>query len=177
MIKYNSFEGDYLKSSYKVKTVQDAVNVAAAELSNIGENFEQEGLFVITLNEDFEVETVRLLALGSYNTINISSNEICKQAIRDNAKNILILHNHPRSNAYSLQPSEADIRVTDRLLQACSLLDLTLIDHIIVSSTYNKDNKFYSMRQNKVLDFDFYTKIENLKFESNASNLSFKWGR
>ncbi len=177
MIKYNSYEGDYLKSNYKVTTVQEAINLAACELSNIGENFEQEGLFVITMNEEYEVRTVRLLALGSYNTISISSNEICKQAIRDNAKNVLILHNHPRSSSVSLQPSEADIRVTDRLLLACSLLDLSLIDHIIVSSTYQKDNRFFSMRQNNVLDFDFYNKIENLHFERTGSGLSYKWGR
>ena len=177
MTKYNSYEGDYLISSYKIKTIQEALNVAAASLANIGENFEQEGLFAITMGEDFEVKTVRLLALGNYNSINISSNEICKQAIRDNAKNVLILHNHPRSNSYLLQPSDADIRVTDRLLQACSLLDISLIDHIIVSSTYQKDKRFFSMRQNRVLDFDFYNKIENLKFEKVASSLSYKWGR
>lgn len=170
---YNSYENDYMNPHFKIETVEDAVNIAACQLSNIGESFEQEGLFVITMSEKNEVKTVRLLALGDFNTIKISSNEICKQAIRDDAKNILILHNHPRSNSGSLIPSEADIRVTDVILQGCSLLQLRLLDHIIVSSTFQKDHKFYSMRQDKVIDFDYYFKPENLDFCKNASEL--KW--
>lgn len=173
IISYSSYERDYGCSDFKVSSIQDAVDLAASELSNLGENFEQEGLFVITMDEKLKVRTVRLLSLGTYNTIPISPQEICKQALRDNATNILILHNHPRSSSASLMPSEADIRVTDNLLRACSLLDIVLVDHLIVSSTYNRDHNYYSMRQGKVLDFQYYNKIENLDLATYEGNL--KW--
>jgi DNA repair protein RadC len=39
-------------------------------------------------------------------------------------------HNHPSGN---LRPSEADIQLTKKFKEACLLLDINLLDHIIIS--------------------------------------------
>jgi DNA repair protein RadC len=43
-----------------------------------------------------------------------------------------LCHNHPSGN---LNPSQADIKLTQKLIQASQTLDIQILDHIIVSNT------------------------------------------
>ncbi len=52
-------------------------------------------------------------------------------ALKANACNIIISHNHPSGN---LQPSKADIEITEKIKMAGQFLEIKLFDHIIVSS-------------------------------------------
>ena len=52
-------------------------------------------------------------------------------ALKANACNIIISHNHPSGN---VQPSKADIEITEKIKMAGQLLEIKLFDHIIVSS-------------------------------------------
>jgi DNA repair protein RadC len=52
-------------------------------------------------------------------------------ALKCGASAIIISHNHPSA---SVQPSNADDRLTQKLNEGCKLLDMQLTDHIIVSS-------------------------------------------
>ncbi len=58
-------------------------------------------------------------------------------ALNSAAQGIVLYHNHPSGN---LVPSEADKQLTKKVKNACLLLDMVLIDHLIVTS----ENKFYS---------------------------------
>jgi len=60
-------------------------------------------------------------------------------ALKCNASGIILVHNHPSGN---IRPSEQDRRITIRLKDACHLLDLSLLDHLIICK-----NNFYSFTQ------------------------------
>jgi len=47
------------------------------------------------------------------------------------SQGIIVFHNHPSGN---LRPSEQDKKLTKQLKEACALLDIQLIDHIIVTA-------------------------------------------
>jgi DNA repair protein RadC len=51
-------------------------------------------------------------------------------ALKSLATGLIISHNHPSGN---LNPSDEDIKLTKKFKSACSLLDITLLDHIIIS--------------------------------------------
>lgn len=55
---------------------------------------------------------------------------ILVSAIQANAPNLMLCHNHPSG---SLKPSQADIDLTKKIKEAARLLDLTLLDHLIIS--------------------------------------------
>jgi DNA repair protein RadC len=55
---------------------------------------------------------------------------IMKQAIDKLAVSIILCHNHPSGN---LKPSEADSRITKKLKDSGEILDVSVLDHIIVS--------------------------------------------
>ena len=55
---------------------------------------------------------------------------ILKKALEQHAVSIIVCHNHPSGN---LRPSRADEMLTQKLKDAAQLLDITVLDHIIVS--------------------------------------------
>jgi DNA repair protein RadC len=56
---------------------------------------------------------------------------IFQVALKANACSIILAHNHPSGN---LKPSENDISLTKKLKNAGEFLDLTVLDHLIITS-------------------------------------------
>ena len=52
-------------------------------------------------------------------------------ALKGNASSIILAHNHPSGN---LKPSEADRQLTNKLTQAGKLLDISVLDHLIITA-------------------------------------------
>lgn len=67
---------------------------------------------------------------GSVNSAQFNVREAVQQALRDNATQVVLAHNHPNGFAF---PSTADVTTTMRLMEILRPLDIRLIDHIIVS--------------------------------------------
>ena len=58
--------------------------------------------------------------------------EICRRALEVNATALILVHNHPGGNP---NPSNADIETTKQIGKALKTIDVTLLDHIIVTSS------------------------------------------
>ena len=56
---------------------------------------------------------------------------IFQAALKANSSAIILCHNHPSGNLY---PSEADRNITSRIKEAGKVLDITVLDHIILTS-------------------------------------------
>ncbi|NML22707.1 DNA repair protein RadC [Pseudoflavitalea sp. G-6-1-2] len=114
----------------KKKTIlcsSDAVNLLQAEYSH----FENEKCAVVYLNQANQVKHWMLLSEGGITSTIVDVRIIIKKALELGAVKLILCHNHPSG---SLEPSRADKTITSRIKEACSLLDLELLDHIIVSS-------------------------------------------
>jgi DNA repair protein RadC len=61
---------------------------------------------------------------------------ILKTAIEKLASSIILCHNHPSG---TLEPSDADKKITDKLKKAGELMDIPVLDHVIIGR-----NKHYS---------------------------------
>jgi len=66
---------------------------------------------------------------GTIDGASVYPREIVKQVLADNAAAVILYHNHPSGVA---EPSQADIRITERLKSALALVDVRLLDHVIV---------------------------------------------
>jgi DNA repair protein RadC len=62
---------------------------------------------------------------------------IIQAAVLSNASGLIVSHNHPSGNR---NPSDADIRITQKIKEAASIMDVQLLDHIILTP----DNEYYS---------------------------------
>lgn len=92
---------------------------------------EQEQLRVILLNTRNEVIRISTLYQGTKNSSNVNVGEVFREAVRENACSIIVVHNHPSGNP---SPSPEDINLTRALVQAGKLMDVEVIDHVIIGS-------------------------------------------
>ncbi len=66
---------------------------------------------------------------GTIDGASVYPREVVKKALEYNAAALIIAHNHPSGIA---EPSSADERITTRLKEALSLVDIRLLDHLII---------------------------------------------
>lgn len=78
------------------------------------------------------------ISKGSVNATVVDPKEIVKVASLKSASSIILVHNHPSGET---TPSENDIELTERIQEACKLIGVKVLDHIIIGK--NKDD-FYS---------------------------------
>jgi DNA repair protein RadC len=92
----------------------------------------QEQFVVMFLDHGNHVIGVFHASKGGITSTVIDSRLILSIALKALATKIIISHNHPSGN---LTPSTADLAITQKLMDATRLLDISLLDHLIVSST------------------------------------------
>jgi DNA repair protein RadC len=86
----------------------------------------------VTLNTRLRVTGHSLVSIGSLNESIVHCRETFRAACVLNAYGILVMHNHPSGDP---NPSEADHRITRRLVEASQILQITMVDHIIVGGS------------------------------------------
>jgi DNA repair protein RadC len=109
----------------KIKSPADAANLVMLEMMSL----EQEHMRLILLDSKNQVIDTPTMYVGSLNTSLIRVGELFREAIRQNAAAMIIVHNHPSGDA---RPSPEDIAVTELINQAGELLDIQVLDHLII---------------------------------------------
>lgn len=95
----------------------------------------QEEVKIILLNRSNKVLGIYSLAKGGLTSCIVDVRIILSIALKTLATGIILVHNHPSGN---LKPSKADLDITKKLKNSCDLLDISLLDHLIIT----KDNYF-----------------------------------
>jgi len=85
---------------------------------------------VLLLNRSNQALGVYHLSKGGVSGTIVDAKLIFSVALKCNASNIILAHNHPSGNR---KPSSADLSITRKIKQGCSLLDLALLDHLILT--------------------------------------------
>ncbi|MCB4746050.1 MAG: DNA repair protein RadC [Sulfurovum sp.] len=120
-----------LSKRYLIRThkrITDAKDVYE-ELQNYC-NKKQEYFLSITLDGASHIINTRTVFIGTLNQSMVHPREVFANAIADRAAGIIIAHNHPSG---TLRPSQADIRITERLKEVAKLVGIELLDHVILS--------------------------------------------
>ena len=95
----------------------------------------QEEFKVLLLNRANIVLGIYPLSKGGVAGTVVDVKLIFGVALKCNASGMILCHNHPSGN---LKPSQADLDITKKLKQSCDLLDISFLDHLIIT----KDNYF-----------------------------------
>ena len=91
----------------------------------------KEFFWVLLLSNANQVLGVSEIGMGDARGVFVNIKEICQLVLLLNAAAIIVAHNHPSGK---LTPSKADIGLTKKLKEALKLLDITLLDHLILTS-------------------------------------------
>ena len=98
---------------------------------------------VIFLNKNNIVIGVYNLAKGGISQCTVDIRIILAVALKSLSTSIILVHNHPSGN---LQPSQSDKEITKNLKEACKMVQIALIDHLIIT----KEN-YYSFADEGIL--------------------------
>lgn len=95
-----------------------------------------EELWVMLLNNACKLIDARRVATGGITEVVADVRMVLREAILGRATAIALCHNHPSG---SVRPSRHDDLLTDRLRQACELMNMRLADHVVLT-----DGRYYS---------------------------------
>lgn len=89
-----------------------------------------ETVFLLCLDAKCKVLCCKKIGEGSVNSANVPVRRVVEIALGANATSVVLAHNHPTGLAI---PSADDIQTTHRISAALDAVDITLVDHIVVS--------------------------------------------
>jgi len=90
---------------------------------------QQEQFVCLFLDNQHRVICVETLFTGTIDAASVYPREVLKRCLAHNCAAIILAHNHPSGVA---EPSQADERITERLISALALVDIRVLDHFVV---------------------------------------------
>ncbi|MCL2144241.1 MAG: DNA repair protein RadC [Endomicrobia bacterium] len=124
-----------VKSSQVLGSPETVIDYLITVLS--GEKIEK--FYVVLLDPGNKVIECKEIESGTVNKSAVIPRKIAEAALSDKASAVIIAHNHPGG---TLKPSQNDIDATAAVKEALKTIDVSLLDHIIISG-----NKYFSFRE------------------------------
>jgi len=122
-----------------VRTTEDAYDL----LLPLVYGSRQEHFYVILLGPRNRILGQPIeIAKGQRDEVALQPNLIFEKPMREGARAIVVAHNHPSGDP---MPSEDDLELTEKLLEAGKLLNIQLLDHVIIGIPSNGNAGFFSM--------------------------------
>jgi len=115
------------KKAKEIRGPDDVVAVVGPKLRKET----REHFLVLLLNARHEVIGRETVSIGSLNASIVHPREVFKPAVLASAASVILVHNHPSGDP---EPSEEDLTITKRLVEAGELLGIQVLDHVIVAS-------------------------------------------
>jgi len=104
---------------------EDVIEYLSLSMSNL----KKEVFKIIYLNSANVVLAAEDLFEGTIDQTAVFPRDIIKRAFELNASGLIFIHNHPSGD---LKPSRSDLSLKEKLNNACRVVDLTPLDHLII---------------------------------------------
>ena len=128
-----------LRKRPRVTCSRDAYQVIAPMLADLY----HEEFWVLMLNQANEVMDKSMVSSGGLTATIVDIRVFFRIALEGKAAGVIAVHNHPSGN---LKPSQADITLTQKLVQGGKTIELPVLDHLIIS-----EKGYYSFADEGVL--------------------------
>ncbi len=103
------------------------------------QDLNHEEFWVLLLNQNYRLLKAERISIGGITETSADIRIIMREAVLNNATILAAVHNHPSG---SLTPSRADDTLTTAIKNACSVMRIHFLDHVIVT-----DGAFYSFHE------------------------------
>jgi DNA repair protein RadC len=103
----------------------------------------KEKFILICLNSANKIIKYEVISIGNLNSSVVHPREIFKAAIENNSASVILIHNHPSGNP---EPSNEDISITKKIVEAGKILDIPVFDHLIIAA-----NSFTSFVEKRII--------------------------
>ncbi len=122
-----------------LNTKNEPTNISVVSVGTLNKALDREQFIIACLNTKNEPTNISVVSVGTLNKAIVHPREVFKTAILSNASSIMAFHNHPSGDT---TPSDQDIQLTHRLVEAGELLGIKLLDHLIIG-----DGSFTSLKE------------------------------
>ena len=119
---------DEPKEKISIKSASDAAKLVKTKLGDK----KKEYFVILSLDSRNNLIKVSDISIGTLNANLVHPREVFKEAIQATAASVILVHNHPSGDP---EPSEDDLEINKRLVEAGEILGIGVIDHIIVSKS------------------------------------------
>ncbi|GHT17336.1 hypothetical protein FACS189429_1190 [Bacteroidia bacterium] len=106
-------------------------------------DLQQEECWVAFLDHKLQLINFKKIAQGGKTSTIIDIKILLKAALENSANAIVVAHNHLADSA---KPSQEDFALTEKIGNACKILEIRLVDHIIIAR-----GNFYSFADNGII--------------------------
>jgi DNA repair protein RadC len=127
-----------LEPEWKNFDIKDPETVVKAVRASIKDKA-KEHFKLILLNHRNKIIGLSTISIGTLNASLVHPREVFKDAIKHSAASIVLAHNHPSGDP---DPSEDDLTITKRLVEAGRILGIEVVDHIVIVK-----NGFFSFKE------------------------------
>ena len=103
------------------------------------QDLNHEEFWVLLMNQNYKLLKAERISIGGITETSADIRIIMREAVLNNATILAAVHNHPSG---SLTPSRADDTLTTAIKNACSVMRIHFLDHVIVT-----DGAFYSFHE------------------------------
>jgi DNA repair protein RadC len=90
---------------------------------------EREVFAVMILDNQNQLIEYKELFFGTVDSATVHPREVVKAVLALNGSGVILAHNHPSGVT---EPSQADLKITQRLKDALALIDVRVLDHIVI---------------------------------------------
>ncbi len=105
---------------------------AQAYCVNLLSGLRHEHFYLLALDARMQLLGAVVIGKGSISEVPAYPRLAVEAAIKYNAHSVIFCHNHPGG---SIEPSDADLQATSRLIEVMSGIDVLVMDHIIVAGS------------------------------------------
>ena len=125
----------------KITQSSDAAGILRDYMSNL----DHEEMWAMFLTIENGLIDQEMLTKGTLTSTLIDARTIIKHSLMNNAAGVIIIHNHPSGNP---NPSPCDVQETQKVRDACKLMDISFVDHIVISR-----DSYYSFADESISNY------------------------
>ncbi len=103
------------------------------------QDLDVEEAWALYMNQNFKLLRSMRLSHGGITETSVDVRVVMKEALLSGATVLALCHNHPSGNVH---PSADDDRITRRVQQACEMMRIHFLDHLVIT-----DGLYYSYRE------------------------------
>ena len=122
-----------------VRSPQAVTDYLTASLRDL----KREVFKVIFLDKALKILGEKDIFFGTVDEAAVHPREIVKEALLQNASNLVLVHNHPSGK---VEPSREDFEITQKIKSACQTVSIRVLDHIIIG-----ENQYFSFSERSQL--------------------------
>ncbi|NLC73647.1 MAG: JAB domain-containing protein [Clostridiales bacterium] len=171
--KKGKTDGQYSIADYQMKQVEVRLKLmdgpayysktplakpadAARVMCDVMKDLDREWVCVVNMDNHLKPVNFNVVSIGSINSSLAPIQNIIKSGVLSNTNNLMLMHNHPSGD---IEPSNEDYKLTKRLLEACKIMDMCVVDHLIIGSgtgdVYSFREHYTDLFTSKDLDLDY----------------------